>query len=176
MTQQAIDISGMRFGRYLALSKRMKRRNTIGTVSLWLCRCDCGNEREVHLSSLRSGNSKSCGCLQAEITIIRSTKHGHASSSGDSPTYNSWRAMHDRCRKENRKMRPYYYDQGVTVCERWAVFSSFLDDMGERPPGRTLDRIDYMRGYAPDNCRWATMSEQAKNRRPRGTIIRDRKG
>lgn len=129
------------------------------------CRCDCGVERDVYVHSLRAGRSKSCGCLQREIAAEKCTRHGVY----DRRTYWVWRDMLRRCRDPKHRSFGKYGAAGVTVCERWTDVRAFVADMGERPPETTLDRIDPHGNYEPQNCRWATRLQQARNKR--GTIF-----
>ena len=118
--------------------------------------CDCGKTKELFLDKVKSGQ-KSCGCLLR----TNSTKHGASRTK----TYNSWNKMRERC-KPNFYLSQNYYDRGIIVEDpRWHEYPNFLEDMGERPEGLTLDRIDNDRGYCKDNCRWATRKEQQSNRR-----------
>ncbi|WP_327421881.1 hypothetical protein OG763_15195 [Streptomyces sp. NBC_01230] len=106
------------------------------------------------------GKTASCGCLRREVTTQRSTTHGYSYSS----EYRTWGDMVARCTNPNHKRWADYGGRGITVCDRWKNFANFLADMGERPVGRELDRIDNNRGYEPDNCRWTDRSTQQKNR------------
>ncbi len=144
------DLTGKRFG-MLVVVKRDYR-------FIWLCQCDCGTVCRVRSYNLCNGNTKSCGCQRV--------KHRHTTHTTVSPTYSVWRSMIQRC--TNTKVNSYklYGGRGITVCERWSDFSNFVADMGERPPGLSLDRRDNDKGYSKANCRWATAAEQTANRRP----------
>jgi hypothetical protein len=159
-----IDLTGTTFNRWTVVSRAA---NTAAGQAQWRCRCDCGTERELKSIVIRRGISQSCGCLKIERIIERTTTHGHAAN-GMTPTYHSWASMIARCTNPNKKEFPEYGGRGITVCERWRwSFQNFLDDMGEKPPGRfSLDRIDNSGGYEPGNCRWATDVQQANNKRP----------
>lgn len=153
-----IDLTGRRFGRLLALRYSDKNDGR----KAWVCRCDCGVEKEVRGSDLRKGKAISCGCYIAErlSSGLRGSTHGMT----DTPTYYSWSSMLGRCNNPNDPSYPRYGGRGIGVCERWSAFESFLADMGERPEGKTLDRFPNKFGnYEPGNCRWATAKEQANN-------------
>jgi hypothetical protein len=158
------DLLGKKFGR-LAVVKRVEN-NRFGK-SRWRCLCQCGNFCDVDGSSLIQGLTSSCGCLHLENLLQRppALRHGHASASDNSPTYVSWRHMWERCTNENAINFQNYGGRGITVCRRWRLFEHFLDDMGERPAGTSIDRIDSDGNYTPGNCRWATPKQQADNRR-----------
>lgn len=154
----AVDMSGMKFGMLTAVRPTERR---IGNNVGWLCRCDCGNTAIVPTNNLRTGNTKSCGCWK----IQRPMKHGSARNSGRTKEYNAWNSMLRRCQNPRHKNFNRYGGRGITVCERWRDFANFLADMGPRPPGLTLERKDNSSGYSPDNCKWASYSEQNRNTR-----------
>lgn len=127
----------------------------------WYCVCSCGRNVVVRGDSLTSGNTKSCGCLQRSRASKANLTHGQTSS----PTYLSWAAMLGRCNNPNNNRFYTYGARGIKVCKRWKGFENFLIDMGERPKGKTLDRVDVNKGYSLKNCRWATRKQQANNKR-----------
>lgn len=166
----AIDVTGQRVGRLTVVSVlgRDKNRNV-----LWRAVCDCGGETSITTRDVRNGHIQSCGCRRREATVrrnIANALHGHTAAGKPSRTFSSWQAMMTRCFNLNHEAHTRYAGRGITVCDRWKTFANFLADMGERPADRTLDRIDNDRGYEPGNCRWATKSEQNKNKRPRYSV------
>jgi hypothetical protein len=159
----AVDMSGMTVGRWSVLHRDASEAPAAGKHARWMCRCECGVVRSVSGAVLRQ-NSNSCGCLQSEDVTTRNTKHGRYGT----PTYECWHSMIQRCCNPNDHAAQWYSERGISVCDRWRdSFEAFLADMGERPEGLTLDRIDNNKGYEPGNCRWATWSQQSRNRRPR---------
>lgn len=132
-----------------------------GTRVRWLCACDCGKVTSVTGHELQSGDTTSCGCYRRDKTAAMRLIHGMSRT----PTHNSWRAMRSRCLDPKNEKFSEYGGRGIQVCERWASFEAFYLDMGERPPKKTLDRIDPSKGYYPQNCRWASAKTQAENRR-----------
>ena len=154
-------MTGQRFGR-LTVVERVPSR----AEAHWRCLCDCGNTSVLRGSILRDGQVRSCGCYLRDRLRRVNTVHGQAVRGHMTPTYNSWMQMRRRCRDPKHGQWANYGGRGITVCDRWRdSFANFLADMGERPDGTSIDRIDNDGNYEPGNCRWATPLEQSHNKR-----------
>lgn len=159
-----IDIRGQRFGRLTVIAEEKEKYRCPGgkRVRRMFCRCDCGTEKIIQIGALRQGVTRSCGCLNTQLSRERSTRHGRSADQ----VYKLWSVMKDRCNNPNNKAYRNYGGRGIKVCDRWLnSFENFLADMGERPQGTTLDRINSNGNYEPDNCRWVTRMEQNNNTR-----------
>lgn len=147
--------AGDRFGLLTATQERQPGATRVQ------CRCDCGAQVTPLAKNLAHGRTQSCGCLRRGA--------GNPNWNGDPKRhalYSTWAGMKERCSNPRHISYPRYGGRGITVCDRWRDdFWAFVADMGDRPTGRSIDRIDNDRGYEPDNCRWATAHEQRANRR-----------
>lgn len=158
-----VDRKGARYGRLIVVALEPEGRGPAGQ-RMWRCVCHCGNEIVVSGGALHSGNTKSCGCLHADVAAAGS-KHGMYGSA----EYRAWAAAKQRCHNPKDRRYADYGGRGITMCDEWRDdFAAFLKYIGPRPPGHSLDRFpDNDAGYAPGNVRWATSSEQQNNRRKR---------
>lgn len=161
------DLSGQVFGRLTAIRRGPDKLKAV----TWECRCGCGESKHVRAGDLVSGRTKSCGCLLRETSATngrnnagkKKDRHGHARLG--TSTYGIWQGMKSRCQNPGAGEYVNYGGRGIKVCERWQVFENFLADMGERPPGMHIDRIDNDGDYEPGNCRWVTPKENQRHTR-----------
>lgn len=173
MSGVAKDITGNIYGRLVVIRRAENRNNK----PYWECRCLCGNTKIIRPDGLKNGLVVSCGCYRNEISAKRirksgksnpGFKHGHSFATKRSPTYYSWDSMISRCTRPSNCNWEYYGGRGITVCDRWQGeegFTNFLKDVGIRPKGKTIDRVDNNKGYFPENVKWSTQSEQNYNQR-----------
>jgi hypothetical protein len=152
-----IDLTGQKFG-YIAITDR-GFNNKWGEAT-WNGICACGSFINVVAGDLKSGHTKSCGCLNKEKVIERNTTHGMAYN----PLYYIWYEMINRCYNTNHKSYKYYGAKGIKVCQRWLdSLENFIEDMGERPESYTVERVNRKGDYCKENCIWATRKVQQNN-------------
>lgn len=152
------DLHGCVFGRLTVLAFHGMSANH---KALWSCRCACGMERVVLSGSLMSGKTVSCGCFKAERLVTFSRIHGLSHTGA----YQSWKDMMGRCYRPKVRAFKDYGGRGIRVCKRWHRFEAFFRDMGDRPSGLEIDRVDVNGSYCPKNCRWSDEKTQALNKR-----------
>lgn len=150
------NLIGRKFGKLTVIG--LSDRTPAGRQK-WICECECGGKRSTTGGNLKRGMNISCGCVKPGPS-----SHGHCVG-GETPTYRVWNHMRSRCQNTKSQFYRHYGGRGISVCERWQRFENFLQDMGPRPDGLSLDRIDNNGNYEPENCRWATNAHQQLNKR-----------
>jgi len=152
------DMTGQKFGRLTAISHVGYKRK----YAMWKCQCECGKIITVLGSDLRRGNTKSCGCFKKD----RASETHYIHGMDGTPTYKSWMGAKSRCCNPDDCHYKDYGGRGIMICGRWInSFENFLEDMGKRPQGKTIDRVNNDGNYSPENCRWSTPKEQSRNQR-----------
>lgn len=158
--KEPISLIGNRYGKLTVLRLGPKKRASIR----WFCQCDCGKETLAHSGSLKSGVTRSCGCLRRENR--NNLQHGHSLVAGESKEYNAWIHAKQRCYNPKNKKYQHYGARGIIMCDKWRNdFLAFLADVGPAPEGSTLDRINVDGNYEPGNVRWTTNLIQGRNTR-----------
>ena len=159
---------GDEYGRLTAI--KFIYKNKLG-YQCWLFKCSCGNKKVISINYIRSGVTKSCGCFRREqnaLLNLNNTTHGMSKTR----TYISWQKMKGRCLDKDNRNYKWYGARGIKVCKRWLnSFKNFLEDMGERPSDKTLDRINNDGNYCKNNCKWSTKKEQMNNTRKNIVLI-----
>lgn len=158
-----IELVGQTFGRLIVLSFEGKNKEN---RPLWLCKCECGNEKVVLEKNLKNGGTKSCGCL-----VVRNGKEKTKHNMTDTKTWGIWRGMMRRCYEVTNQHYHLYGAKGKLVEESWHIFQNFYKDMGDCPENYSLDRIDNELGYSKSNCRWADIETQNNNRGDYNTVL-----
>jgi len=161
MPRKLIDIQYQKFGKLIVL-----KRSEVSTKK-WLCRCQCGTEKEFYSKNLRSGDSTSCGCEKKKKLTERNLTHGQSKTGKVSAEYQIWSQIKQRCNNPSNKFYCNYGNRGITFCSEWeSSFEQFYKDMGPQPfKGASIDRINNDGNYEPSNCRWASYTVQARNTR-----------
>jgi hypothetical protein len=166
-SKRFLNLTGKRFGKLTVIEIADPYVKPNGKrVTRWMCKCDCGTVKAMVMNVANRRINSSCGCARRLTASVKFRKHGEAGPLTKTAEYRAWAAMISRCENRREKTWVDYGGRGISVCDRWRnSFETFLSDMGRRPSGTSLDRINNSLGYSPENCRWATFTEQQRNKR-----------
>lgn len=166
MAGKKVNRIGMKYGRLLVIGDAPN----VGAVTRWTVRCDCGTIKVIRTNTLtpKHNATKSCGCYERKEYL---KKHGMSGTA----TYRTWQHMLQRCYNKSLRGYKWWGGRGIRVTKRWHKFENFIADMGERPPERSIDRINNDGNYEPGNCRWATRQQQRANQRNKGQSCKSRR-